>query len=547
MADMIRDAPIGQIARYVTGNRVLLYPDEQPGFQCPSSFNDKSPNQSRDSGASSSNTATPSNHDLEAVTSRQGAEKEIPSPYLVDWYNDQDPENPQNWSGAKKGFVTFQICIYTLAVYMGSAIYTPSETGVSEYFGVSQTVASLGLSLYVLAYGMGPLIFSPLSEIPSVGRNWPYITTMIIFVIICVPTALVDNIGGLLVLRFLQGFFGSPALATGAASLADIYPMILLPYTLCLWAMAATSGPALGPVISGFSVPAESWRWSMWEILWLSGPVLVVMVLFLPETSSHNILLRRAIRLRRLTGNSHLRSHSEIVQSELTARDVAFEALVRPMQMMILDPAIAYTAGYAALCYAIYYSFFEVFPMVYIELYGFNVGEMGLTFLSITVGTVTAIVMYYAYLTFVVVPAIKSGAPDIPEYRLVAALPASFLLPAGLFIFAWTGNGHTHWIVSVIGIFLFTVGMFLVMQSIFAYLPAVYPQYTASTFAGNDFARSSLAFAAVMFSRPMYQAMGIGPGTSLLGALTAACIVGIWLLFFFGAKLRARSRFSIKY
>ncbi|CAG8930861.1 unnamed protein product [Penicillium salamii] len=545
MADLIRDTPLGQISRYLTGNRVFLYPDELPGFQCPSFLNDNS--DKPDKAVASTNTRIPSIDDPEEGVASQVKAKAAPSRYLVKWYGDDDPENPQNWSGGRKGFVTFQICMYTLAVYMGSAIYTPSETGIAEYFGVSQTVAALGLSLYVLAYGMGPLIFSPLSEIPSIGRNWPYITTMIIFVIICVPTALVDNIGGLLVLRFLQGFFGSPALATGAASLADIFPMILLPYTLCLWAMAATSGPALGPVISGFSVPAETWRWSMWEILWLAGPVLVVMILFLPETSSDNILLRRAQRLRKLTGDSQLQSESEILQSELTARDVAFEALVRPMQMMILDPAIGYTAAYAALCYAIYYSFFEVFPMVYIELYGFNVGEMGLTFLSITVGTVVAIMMYYVYLHFVVGPAIRSGAPDIPEYRLIPALFSSFLLPAGLFIFAWTGNGHTHWIVSVIGIFLFTVGMFLVMQSIFAYLPAVYPQYTASTFAGNDFARSSLAFAAVMFARPMYRAMGIGPGTSLLGALTAVCIAGIFLLFFFGKKLRARSRFSVKY
>ncbi|KAJ5356264.1 major facilitator superfamily domain-containing protein [Penicillium concentricum] len=540
MMSLMRDAPIGQLIRFVTRNRVLLYPDELPDFQCPPSI-------ANTSSAPSVATLTYSNHDVEAATSGRPEKEAAPSPFLVDWYGNDDVENPQNWSGWRKGFVTFQICIYTLAVYMGSAIYTPSAPGVMEYFGVSEQVASLGLSLYVLAYGMGPLIFSPLSEIPAIGRNWPYIVTMIIFVVLCVPTALVDNIGGLLVLRFLQGFFGSPALATGAASLADIYPLMFLPYALCLWALAATSGPALGPVISGFSVPAESWRWSLWEILWLAGPVLLVMILFLPETSSHNILLRRAKRLRKLTGNSELRSLSELIQARMTAREVAFEALVRPMQLMIMDPAIGYTAVYAALCYAIYYSFFEVFPMVYIELYGFNVGEMGLTFLSITVGTVVSIAGYYAYFYWIVTPAIISGAPDIPEYRLIPALFSSFLLPIGLFIFAWTGNGHTHWIVSVIGIFLFTVGMFLLMQSIFAYLPAVYPQYTASTFAGNDFARSSLAFAAVMFSRPMYRAMGIGPGTSLLAALTAACIVGIFILFFYGEKLRARSRFSAKY
>lgn len=68
-------------------------------------------------------------------------------------------------------------------------------------------------------------------------------------------------------------------------------------------------------------------------------------------------------------------------------------------------------------------------------------------------------------------------------------------------MFGWTGNGDIHWIVSVIGIMLFTIGVFILMQCIFVYLPLVYPQYAASLFAGNDAARSFLAFAAVMFAR----------------------------------------------
>lgn len=61
-----------------------------------------------------------------------------------------------------------------------------------------------------------------MSEVPVFGRNIPYITTFFIFVILAVPTALVENLGGLLVLRFLQGFFGSPCLASGGASMQDI-------------------------------------------------------------------------------------------------------------------------------------------------------------------------------------------------------------------------------------------------------------------------------------------------------------------------------------
>lgn len=61
-----------------------------------------------------------------------------------------------------------------------------------------------------------------MSEIPIFGRNVPYVATFAIYVILCVPTALVDNLGGLLVLRFLTGFFGSPCLANGGATMQDL-------------------------------------------------------------------------------------------------------------------------------------------------------------------------------------------------------------------------------------------------------------------------------------------------------------------------------------
>jgi len=112
--------------------------------------------------------------------------------------------------------------LYTFAVYCGSAIYTSSEPQIMQKFGVGQSTASLGLSIYVIGYGVGPLIFSPLSEIPVFGRNVPYMVSFALFVILCVPMALVDNYAGLLVLRFLTGFMGSPCLATGAATMQDM-------------------------------------------------------------------------------------------------------------------------------------------------------------------------------------------------------------------------------------------------------------------------------------------------------------------------------------
>ncbi|KAF2143070.1 uncharacterized protein K452DRAFT_225726 [Aplosporella prunicola CBS 121167] len=465
---------------------------------------------------------------------------------LVDWYLTDDQENPQNWSAKKKAFVALQICLYTLAVYMGSAIYTPSELGVMRAFNVTLQDAFLGLSMYVLAYGIGPLLWSPLSEIPSIGRNPPYLITFGIFVVLIVPTALAPNFDTLIAMRFLLGWFGSPCLATGGASLGDMYSLIHLPYVLCMWALAATSGPALGPLISGFSVAAKNWRWSQWEMLWLAGPIWILLFLCLPETNPSTVLLRRAARLRKATGNKNLKSQSEIDQAHLSPREIIVDALWRPLQLILQDPSIAFTALYIALVYAIFYTFFESFPLVYERMYGFNVGQMGISFLSITVGVIIAISSYWSYLYFYATPRLLTKGLGLPEQRLLPALLACVLCPIGLFMFAWLARPSIHWIAPTIGVGIFTIGVFLVIQCIFLYLPLSYPQYAASLFAGNDFARSTLAAGAVHFATPMFDGLGVDGGVSLLAGLTLVCCVGVWALWWWGPQLRARSRFAAK-
>jgi DHA1 family multidrug resistance protein-like MFS transporter len=308
----------------------------------------------------------------------------------------------------------------------------------------------------------------------------------------------------------------------------------------------ATCGPALGPIISGFSVAAKNWHWSQWEMLWMNAPIFLSLFFFLPETSSANILLRRAQRLRKLTGNPALKSQSEIDQANLTPRAIAIEALWRPFELILLDPSVLFTAVYIGIVYAIFYSFFEAFPLVYQSMYGFNLGELGLTFLSVTVGVIIALTWYWWYIHTIVTPSILAHGLGAPERRLIPALYVTFFVPAGLFIFGWSAREDVHWIVSCIGIVITTIGIFLIIQCIFLYLPLVYPQYAASLFAGNDFARSAMAAGAIHFSYPLFHNLGVARGISLLGGLTIGCSAGVYALYFFGEKLRSKSRFAAK-
>lgn len=83
-------------------------------------------------------------------------------------------------------------------------------------------------------------------------------------------------------------------------------------------------------------------------LLGLSFFCLVVLFFLFPETSADTILLRRAQRLRKMTGNANLRSKSEIDQAQLAFSEVLSSALLRPFRLF-LEPVVAFIDIYIAL------------------------------------------------------------------------------------------------------------------------------------------------------------------------------------------------------
>ena len=88
-----------------------------------------------------------------------------------------------------------------------------------------------------------------MSEIPYFGRTTIYIATLFVFVVFQFGVIYAKNIGMLLAFRFLTGVFGSPVLATGGATIADIYAPKKQVYAMAIWGVSAVCGPALGPLV----------------------------------------------------------------------------------------------------------------------------------------------------------------------------------------------------------------------------------------------------------------------------------------------------------
>ncbi|KAI4130313.1 MAG: hypothetical protein LQ347_003435 [Umbilicaria vellea] len=377
----------------------------------------------------------------------------------------------------------------------------------------------------------GPMLWAPLSEIPQIGRNPLYLGTLFVFVILQLPVALAPNFATLLAFRFITGFFGSPVLATGGASIGDIYRPMRRAYPIAVWGVAAVCGPVLGPLVGGFAAQHKGWKWTIWELTWLSGACFILLCFFLPETSSSNILYRRSRRLRKLTGNSNLKSEGELLSENMTGKDILMIAVVRPFTLSFTEPMVFLLNLYIALIYGLLYIWFESFPIVFTGIYGFNLGEEGLAFIGILVGAFAAIPPFFWYLHKYTEPKFNQNGELKPEERLPPAFVAAFCIPISLFWFGWTSRPAVHWIVPIIGSSLFTVGALLLFNSVLNYLGDAYPEYAASVLAGNDLMRSSFGAAFPLFATAMYKNLGVAWASSTLGFLSIAFIPIPFLLY----------------
>lgn len=105
---------------------------------------------------------------------------------------------------------------------MGSALPCMATPQIADEFGdLSQEQKVLPISIFLLGYVFGPIIWAPLSE--QFGRRNITTATFAIFSLFTMACALAPNWNDLLVFRLCCGVFASAPIAVVAGILADIY------------------------------------------------------------------------------------------------------------------------------------------------------------------------------------------------------------------------------------------------------------------------------------------------------------------------------------
>ncbi|KAK0782553.1 hypothetical protein LTR75_014386, partial [Friedmanniomyces endolithicus] len=162
-----------------------------------------------------------------------------------------------------------------------------------------------------------------------------------------------------------------------------MFPREKLSGPMMIYTASPFVGPQLGPVIGGFINQFANWRWSFWVLIIWAAVQWTLIFFFVPETYAPVLLRRRAIRLRKETGDDRWKAPIEKMNKSV-AKTVLWSC-VRPFQLLVLDPMVLNLCLLCAILLGILYLFFGAFPLVFENNHGFNEWQTGLSFLGIFV------------------------------------------------------------------------------------------------------------------------------------------------------------------
>ncbi|KAK8043222.1 hypothetical protein PG994_013705 [Apiospora phragmitis] len=460
---------------------------------------------------------------------------------LVDFDGPDDPYHPLNWGTHKKVSTTLLYGLVTMTATWASSSYSAGTAEVAREFGVGRQVAVLGSSLFLLGFGLGPLMWAPLSEV--YGRRLAVLTPMFIAICFSFGSAVAKDLQTLMITRFFGALFASAPVTNTGGVLGDLFTPDYRGIAMAGYAMAVVGGPTVGPIVSAavVQVPYLGWRWTEYLTGILQAVVLLMALIFIDESYPPALLVAKARRLRHETGNWAL--HAKFEEWDVSVKELARKFLVRPLQLLC-TPICLLVALYASFCYGILYMQLGAIPYIFGELRGWSPLVSELPFLAILLGSITGAVINILNQLQYNRAYRANGRRAVPERRLPPMMLGSVLFASSLFLTGWTATPGYHWIVPVVGLYLAGTGFNTIFQAALNYLVDTFQAYAASAVAANTFLRSCFAAAFPLVVSPLYHNIGVGPGQSIFAGFACLLVPVPFVFYAYGRRIRAASKWS---
>ncbi|CAK7218015.1 hypothetical protein SEUCBS140593_003400 [Sporothrix eucalyptigena] len=470
-----------------------------------------------------------------------------------------DPNDPLRLPQWRKNVAFSILCTFIFLVNFAIGGLAPAFLVLSEEFDKSIPVTAYLLTYCILCLGLGNFFWVP-SAI-YFGKRPVFVLASGLFFAFTLWTAVATSYETLFAARIISALAGGSTEALGAAIVNDIYYLHERGSKMGIYMVALSTGNAIGPLISGFTVTAIGWRWFNWIATILCGITFVAVVFFVPETRFERQYDRGIAESEDgQEGESktaaveveHVDSHADAsiparksywkqlsLWSGVPSDTNFFAIFFRPFPLIIYPAVLWGVLSYAMSLVAVV-AVNDLNSFVYqVAPYNFTAAINGLINIPSLIGNLFGcFTSGYLLDRFAEWRARRNDGIFVPESRLPLVVIPGVLVPVGTLLFGFAAEEKMHWAVGYVGYGLVAIGLSATANIAMIYvMDSYYPVAAEALLLVNGF-KNVVAFG---FLHGIVTWVGESGYEAAFGTLAGLYIAIIGLaipLYYFGARIR---------
>ncbi|RWA04475.1 hypothetical protein EKO27_g10632 [Xylaria grammica] len=449
---------------------------------------------------------------------------------------------------------------------LSAQIYFPALDTLSRDLHISVTEVNLTVTTYMIVQAVAPMFVGSLAD--SAGRRPAYILCFVIYIAACIGCALAPNYAALLVLRALQAAGSSATVSLCQAVVSDVITSAERGSYVGFTSVPIIFAPSVGPVIGGVIAQFLGWRWIFWFLAILSGFVLIMFLLFMPETCRIIVgdgsirpsslyrtfwqLIKDARRKRSAARGTDEASVDQDVNEGSNGKSGRAQRpnLTRTL-FILFEKEMFLLLMYSSLIYAGFYAVATAIPAQFAALYGFSGLKIGLVYIPLGVGSIVSVFVmgklanwnYRRHCRKLNIPYDKSRQQDmtgfpIEQVRLQISLPFLALFTSVLIGFGWAVEKKAHLAVEIVLLFLQGITLVAFSNLLSTLIVDINPGAAGAATAANNLTRCLVGAGASAFINPLMTAVGAGWAFTIIALSYVVFFPALWLVLRNGVKWR---------
>ncbi|EJD46874.1 MFS general substrate transporter [Auricularia subglabra TFB-10046 SS5] len=490
-----------------------------------------------------------------------------------------DPEDPLNWPLWRKNALMLVICygaglVGAFGPIIGAGLVTVAEDLKTTPDAISKLTGDT-----VLAIGLFLLITAPCSVLW--GRRPVFLVGNILLLASSIWSALAADVSSLTAARVIGGCGMAPIEALVEATVADLFFVHERGLWISIWSFALLGGINLVYIVNGFLIQNVSWRVCFVIEGALFAVLLVLTILFVPETAyvrkevstlseetpSSDMVEPVAIEnTKEKEGTASNAGSSDIElqqpsppQSQFTTKqflqslkpwtgerytETSFLTLaIRPFSLVPSPIVLWGTLIYGTTqCWLVLLSV-SISLLFSTPQFGYNFGAGAVGLIS-GVGPLIASFLGNAITGplsdwSVTRLARMNGGVYEPEFRLVMIIPVLVTQTMGWFGWAISAHLLEPWIAPAIFDSLINFGQAVAGIAVVAYVVDAHPNYAPETFAVINALKNCFIFGITYVAIPWIENQGVLKCFSTIGGLVIAVCLTTIPMYIYGKRARS--------